>query len=173
MTKGPSTDSERRFDGLRVNGMRRSTMAKPAQCGFSMVELIVVMLVLGLLAAVALPRLTDRSVLQERAARDQLRALIGAARQRAITQAREVCLLAAPAQAQIVYVSGNACNPALPVPAPDGSGAWRVAMPLGVNLGGAMLLRFDNRGRPVPATDATLFVGTLALTVFRETGHVQ
>jgi MSHA pilin protein MshC len=148
-------------------------MKRTAQGGFSMVELIVVLVVLGVLSALAMPRLSDRSALQERAARDQMRALITAARQRAITQAREVCVSADAAQAQVVYVAGGVCSAALPVPAPDGGGPWRVAMPIGVNLGGALLLRFDARGRPVPAADATLFVGTLALTVFRETGHVQ
>jgi MSHA pilin protein MshC len=137
--------------------------------GFTMIELIVVMLVAALLSAIAAPRLTQRSALQERAARDQLRALLNHGRKVAMTQQRDVCLLTTPNQARAVYVAAGACAPALPLAAPGG-GAYVIDMPAGVVLGGAALVRFNARGQPVPAANQVLLVGVLTLTVNRETG---
>ncbi len=141
--------------------------------GFTTIELIVVMIVMAILAAVAVPRLTARTPLQERGARDQLRGMLLYSRQIAVTQQREVCVLATPAQASVVYATtGGACNPALPVSMPGSNAPYVMLMPTGVTLGGAPQVRFNARGQLVPAADQTLLVGTLALTVSRETGVV-
>ena len=142
--------------------------------GYTMVELIVVMVVMAVLAAIAVPRLTDRSALQERGARDQLRGMLRHARQIAMTQNREVCVLAAPAQARAVYgPPGGICNAAMPLAAPGGGGAYVVDMPDGVALGGAALARFNARGQLVPAVNLAFTVGAAMLTVSRETGLAQ
>ncbi len=141
--------------------------------GFTLIELVVVMAVMAVLAALALPRLTDRTALQERGARDQLRALLAHSRKVAMTQQREVCVLAAANAVRAVYAPGGVCTPAQPLADPAGAAALRLDMPAGVALGGAALVRFNPRGQPVPALDSTLFVGTLALTVYRETGLAQ
>lgn len=135
-----------------------------------MVELIVVMLVMGVLAAVALQRLTDRSVLQERGVQDQLRGMLGYSRKLAVTQRREVCVLIAPAQAAAVYTVGGACAAAAAVAGPGGEAAYVIPMPPGIALGGAALVRFNARGQPVPAANQLITIGSLALTVNRETG---
>lgn len=138
--------------------------------GFTTIELIVVIVVMSILAALAIPRLSDRSAVQERGARDQLRGMLHHARKLAMTQQREVCVLATPTQASAVYVAAGICNPAQPVTDPGGAGAYRIAMPAGVALGGAALVRFNARGQLVPAINQTLTVGGVALTVSRETG---
>jgi prepilin-type N-terminal cleavage/methylation domain-containing protein len=130
--------------------------------GFTTIELIVVMTVLAILSALAMPRLTDRSALQERGARDQLRGLIAHSRKVAMTQQRDVCVLATPSVARAVYAPAGACNAAQPLADPGGEGALRLDMPAGVALGGA-----------TPAADRTLLVGNLAVTVYRETGLAQ
>ena len=135
-----------------------------------MIELIVVMLVMGVLAAVAVPRLTDRSAIQERGAQDQLRGMLTHSRKLAVTQQRDVCVLLTPTQASAVYVTAGACSAAAAVAAPGGQGAYVIAAPLGVSFSGATLVRFNPRGQPVPALNQIINVGTLALTVNRETG---
>lgn len=139
--------------------------------GFTLVELVVVMLVMGLLAAVAVPRLTDRSALQERGVQDQLRGLLRSSRQLAVTQGREVCVLLTPGRARAVYTAGGACSPVAPVAGLGGEAELAFDLPPRVALGGAALVRFNARGQPVPAADLTITVGSLALTVSRETGH--
>lgn len=138
--------------------------------GFTIVELVIVLMLTALLATLAAPRLTDRTALQERGARDQLRVMIAHSRRVAMTQQRDVCVLATPAQARAVYANAGGCLPAAPLRDPAGSGAYQLDMPPGIALGGAALLRFNGRGQPVPAADQTITVGTLAITVFRETG---
>ncbi len=141
--------------------------------GYTMVEMIVVMLVMAVLAAVAAPRLTDRSALQERGFRDQLKSMIDYSRKLATVQQREVCVLLGATQVSVVYVAGGACAPALPVAEPGGNTPFVAAVPAGVALGGSNPLRFNARGQPVPNVPATVSVGTLALNISRETGHVQ
>ena len=75
--------------------------------GFTIIELLVVLMVTALLATLAAPRLTDRSALQERGARDQLRTMIAHSRRVAMTQQREVCVLTTPAQVISHPVAAN------------------------------------------------------------------
>lgn len=138
--------------------------------GFTTIELIVVLVLTAIMAAVAMPRLTERTTLQQRGARDHVRSMLMYSRQVAMTQQREVCVLATPTQARAVYVSGGACSGALPLADPARTGPYQIDMPNGVALSGAALVRFNARGQLVPATDRTLQVGTLPITVSRETG---
>jgi MSHA pilin protein MshC len=137
-----------------------------------MVELIVVMIVMGVLAAVALPRLMDRRALQERGFLDQLRTLVQYSRKVALAQRRDVCVLLAPAQVQVVYAGGVACNPATPVATPGSNDPFAIPVPNGVALGGVAQLRFDTTGRPVPNANQVISVGANSFTVSRETGIV-
>lgn len=141
--------------------------------GFTMLELIVVMLIASGLATVALPRLADRSALQERGAREQLRGLLHTARQTAVAQGRDLCVLLAGTQARLVHTAGAACNPGLPVLGRDGAGALAVTMPAGVSLSGPAALRFGSRGQLLAAGDVAIGVGSLGVVVRRDTGWVE
>jgi type II secretory pathway pseudopilin PulG len=138
-----------------------------------MVELVIVMLLIATLAAIAIPRLTQRSALEERGARDQMRVLIEHARQSARVQNRVVCVLVAATEARVVYGTPTGCNAGAPLPAPEGDGPQRLQMPNSVALAGPAALRFDTRGRPLSATDQALSVGSLGFVVQRVTGHVR
>ena len=143
---------------------------KPAAKGFTMVELIIVMLVAAVLSAIAMPRLTDRSALQERGAIDQMRAMLIHTRRLAITQGRDVCVLANPALARAVYVVAGACALASPVADPGDGSPYVLNAPPNVAIGGGALIRFNPRGQLVPAVNQLISVGTLTLTVQGETG---
>ena len=141
--------------------------------GYTMVELIVVMLIMGILGAVAVPRLTDRTALNERGFRDQLRTMLNHGRKLAMVQQRDVCVLIGPAQARSVYAVGGACSVAAPVAEPSGQSPFVVPVPIGVVPGGAALVRFNLRGQPVPNANLNITVGSLTLSISRETGIAQ
>jgi MSHA pilin protein MshC len=141
--------------------------------GFTMIELVVVMVVMGLLAAVAIPRLTDRRALQERGFLDQVRAFIQYSRKVALAQRREVCVLLAPGAVSAVFAPvGGACNPGTPVASPGSSDPFAIAVPNDVVLSGAALVRFTATGQPAPNQNHVVSVGGNSFTVSRETGIV-
>lgn len=146
------------------------------QTGFTLVELILVMVVMGLLAGVALPRLTDHRSQDEMRTRDQLKATLRLARQVAVAQNRPVCFVRTAAQFNLVYATGGGvCSLGGTVLTEPGTGAQALTeLPAGVALSGANTLQFDARGRLVPyLAGQSITVGTTApLLINHETGFV-
>lgn len=159
-------------------------MKPTRQTGFTLVELILVMVVMGLLAGVALPSLTNRKSQDEMTTRDELKATLRLARQVATSQGLAVCFMRTAAQWRLVYAAAGLCKWAgTPVVAPGTQDVTAVGMapdpvlfdlPTGVVLVGNSTIQFDSRGRLVPyAADATIRVGSSqAFIVSRETGFV-
>lgn len=136
-----------------------------------MIELVVVMTIVGLIAVLALPRQAERAGTAQRQARDGLRVLLEHARDSAHAQRRGVCVNLTASQAVATYASAGGCGgDALQAPV---GGPAMVDAPAGVSFGGAALVRFDDRGRPVGAADQTITVGILSVVVTRRSGRVQ
>ncbi len=152
--------------------MRRSRQAAMYR-GFTLIELMIALVLMGVLSALAMPRLLDRNALAERAAADELRGLIRSARQIAMAQEREVCLLVAPASVRVVYVSGANCDGARPVPGPGGQGPLLIAAPNNTAFIGDPVLRFNARGQLNPAAVRRAGLGGLLWTVEPNTGAVS
>lgn len=159
-------------------------MKSTRQTGFTLVELILVMVVMGLLAGVALPSLTNRQSQDEMTTRDELKATLRLARQVATSQGLPVCFMRTAAQWRLVYAAAGTCNwggTAVVAPGAQDTAAVGMApdpvlfdLPSGVALVGSNTIQFDSRGRLVPyAVDANIRVGsTQAFIVSRETGFV-
>ena len=122
--------------------------------GFTLVELIAVMVIVGVIAAVAIPRFVGRDAFDSRGFTDQVTSALRFARQQAVAQRRTVCVTITANQLTMNRSSafGGACdrdllNPANgrsftldPVRAPNG-----VAM---AGLGFPFNFNFDPSGRP-------------------------
>ncbi len=142
--------------------------------GFTMVELILVIVVAGILAAVAVPRLVGRSSFDTRGFADQLAATVRFAQKLAVAQRRDVYVQLTAGNATLCYDA--AC--ATPAPGPGGEKPYTVGAPNGVAIASPVAaLHFDASGRPVNIT-ARLDIpvngtGTHHVFVEQETGYVH
>jgi len=133
------------------------------------------MVIAGILAAVAVPRLIGRNSFDSRGFTDQLAATVRFAQKLAIAQRRDVFVRLTPADATLCYNATGACVAA---PGPGGEKPYTVSVPGGVAIASPVAsLAFDAVGRPVGIT-APLDIqvngsGAHHVWVERETGYVH
>lgn len=164
--------------------MSPSSHLRPAlQAGFTLVELIMVMVLMGILATVALPRF-NFSGFDEVGFRDKLRATLEFARKSAVAQRRTTCVTLAGNSLALTIdnvtpetAGVGACPRQLTLPASDaacGGPTNAVCAPSGVALAGPAALRFTPLGQPSAAAAYTVTGGTVTYTinVTAETGYV-
>lgn len=140
--------------------------------GFTMVELILVMVIAGILAAVAVPRMVGRNTFDERGFADQLAATVRFAQKLAVAQRREVCVSLTANNATLWYDA--AC--ATPAPGPGGEKPYTVTAPGGVTIAPVTVLTFDRGGRPDTPDQLDIQIngtGTHHVRIEQETGYVH
>lgn len=136
----------------------------PSQRGFTMVELVMTIVILGIISAVAVPRFFDNNVFQSRGFADQVKATLRYAQKAAIAQHRFVCVSIAANAVTLSQGATSACGGALAGYAP-------VTAPSGVTVG-AVTFSFDELGRS-SAAQSIAVSGNAALIVEAETGYVH
>lgn len=152
------------------------------QTGFTIVELVVTLAIVGILAGIALPRFFSGATFQSRGFHDQALAALRYAQKAAVASRRNVCVGFGTANTIAFTIAaaagaGQACNAALAGPA--GETAFSVAAPSGVTLTPpAGDFAFDALGRPSPNAAVTLTINATGetarnITVEQETGYVH
>lgn len=138
-----------------------------------MVELILVMVIAGILAAVAVPRLVGRNSFDTRGFTDQLAATLRFAQKLAIAQRRDVFVQLTTSAATLCYDAGCAGL----APGPGGEKPYTVTAPGGVAIASAVgALAFDAAGRPNTAALLDIQVngaGAYHVWVEQETGYIH
>lgn len=168
-------------------------MARPhRQRGFTLIEMVTVMIIVGILAVVAIPYFMDRTF-DERGFHDTVRAALQHARHVAVASRRYICVnvVTGTGPAATVSIVRDLATPetpgavnctsdvALPAPGRGCAASNQVCAPEGVTLGGGGLI-FDPLGRAVDSAKAVLGTAPALtvtnqpnITVTPQTGYVQ
>jgi MSHA pilin protein MshC len=143
--------------------------------GFTTVELVVTLVIVGILAAIAFPRFQDNTAFTQRGFYDEVKAALRYAQKLAIAKRREVCVDFPPGQVVLTFnpttVAGAACTGAVNLPGQ--SAPYVVNVPTGIALVPSANFRFNALGQPAPAPVTVSLTGrALPITVIAETGYV-
>lgn len=148
-----------------------------SQSGFTVLELIVVIVIIGILAVVVLPRLSLFDGFDQIGYRDRVRATLEYARKAAVAQRRNVQVTLAAGSVTVSIASdapeGAAAttydrNLVLP-----GSNSNTFNAPAGVTLAPPAVLVFDALGQPSAAGSFTITGSSAPIVVEAVTGYVH
>lgn len=163
--------------GTAVN--QRLQVVRSASKGYSLIELLIVMVVLGALASVAGSRFFTQQPFSERGYADELAAALRFTQKAAVITGcpARLTIGAASYAASQQAASGNTCNPAdttwpTAVFGPDGV-ALQGAAPAGLTAIPSGIYQFDAQGRLTGSPGNTLTVGTRRITIDAATGFIR
>lgn len=144
--------------------------------GFTLVELITTIVVIGIIGVMVVPRFVDLDVFEERTAGDELIAAARYAQQLAMARSTNHRLIIAANSYTVERADGT------PVANPNGGGNYTV-MVTGTNLVTAtpnitfnslgQASFFDGGGNPVAGANTTITAGGSTVTIERETGYAH
>jgi prepilin-type N-terminal cleavage/methylation domain-containing protein len=163
--------------------MRRSAIyrAHPAEDrrGFTLIELVTVITILGVLAAYVAPRFWSQQTFSDRGYVDELAAALRSTQKAAVISGcpARLTLAASSYVATQQAASGNACNLSdntwpTPILSADGSAIQDTA-PANTTAAPTGVFQFDTQGRLSSSPASTITVGTHTLTIVAGTGLVQ
>jgi len=183
----PNRGGRSALTGTGTPASRAVFFPRSASAGFTFTELIVVLLVVGILAAVAIAKLSNINVVQQRTEYDKVVSALQYARTAAIAQRRYACVgITANAVSltldpnppeSTVTPFGGTCPfaTALALPSPDPTPACASNQTCVKNTSitsTSASFQFDPRGR-APAQVVITVSGFPAITVEGETGYVH
>jgi MSHA pilin protein MshC len=157
----------------------RNRAAPEGSAGYSLVELIVVLLVIGVMAATIAPRFWTQSTFDQRGYADELAGALRFAQKAAVISGchARLTLAAGSYVASQQAALGNACNPAdatwsTTVLGPDGAAISNSA-PSGTTATPTGVYEFDGQGRLVASPGTTITVGARSISIDANTGFLQ
>jgi MSHA pilin protein MshC len=144
-----------------------------SQRGFTLVELVMAIVIVGILAVFVAPRLFSASIFQARGFADQVQATLRYAQKEAIAQRRFACV--SFTSTTVTLWTGTTIPCGTPFPAISGSGNYVVTSPSSsITISPVPAsLAFNGLGQPQPNAQTTVVAGGTTITVEAETGYVH
>lgn len=153
---------------------------RTSSAGFSLIELVVVIVLLGIIAAVVMPRWQGGSGFEERGLRDQVVAALRYAQKSAVAARRTVCVSFTSSPSKVDFAISSAypaanCSVGSLLAGPDGTNLSVAASGSITFTSSVSSFTFDAAGRPSAAPSITVsgLPPAMAITVASETGYVR
>jgi MSHA pilin protein MshC len=143
------------------------------QIGFTLVELVVTLIIIGILAASVAPRFIGRGGFDEVGFFDATASFLRYAQKSAVAQRRKVCVeFAADLSVSLSIAkvfNGNICD--TPLSSPDGVAPYRLVPPSGITLAWPSNFFFLPSGEA--SLEQTIHIAGKQITVWAASGYVQ
>ena len=145
---------------------------KPAAHGFTMIELTVVIVIVGILAVVAVAKLSNVDAFEVQGFFDSTKSAVRFAQKLAVAQRTNVVVVVNATSISVCYTNPGC---ATPVTDPTSGQPMTLPAPAGVSLAGPASVSFDGLGRATPGGTITVTGAGISrsLIVEQETGYAH
>ncbi len=145
---------------------------KPVARGFTMIELTVVIVIVGILAVVAVAKLSGVDAFEVQGFFDSTKSAVRFAQKLAVAQRTNVVVVVNATSVSVCYTNPGCGSP---VTDPTTGQAMTLSAPDGVSLAGPASVSFDGLGRATPGDTITVNGAGISrsLVIEQETGYVH